>query len=196
MESVTECPICLEKYESPAREPTILMPCAHTICCNCTRQISLQQKKCPLCNAVFHQTQKNFAFAALLFKIPLTLAGPEPLTVARPEPLTRLPPKTIRLSVKKETIHDVLADLRVTPDELKKLAHKTFVNYETITGRDACMLHLQEISSDVPTFVHFCIHSGYTDPNKPGCVDLVSAIQDVVGNRQDDYMNRLVKAFL
>ena len=44
-----ECPICFNPYaDGGVREPRFMIPCGHTMCISCLRQ--LQPSKCPCCN--------------------------------------------------------------------------------------------------------------------------------------------------
>jgi hypothetical protein len=59
-ESFIECPICLEEYGEETKVP-LLLPCGHTLCNSCISTItpSFGSILCPICRAVFPESQRN-----------------------------------------------------------------------------------------------------------------------------------------
>ena len=54
------CPICFEDFDDVNRQPQILMPCGHTICSQCAKQL----QKCPLCRSRIDKVVPNYLFTS------------------------------------------------------------------------------------------------------------------------------------
>ena len=54
------CPSCIEDFDDVNRRPLILVPCGHTICSQCAKQL----QTCPLCRSRIDKLLTNYLFTS------------------------------------------------------------------------------------------------------------------------------------
>lgn len=79
MESIFECGVCFKQYNHSEKKP-LSLPCGHTFCLECLRQISKHQViKCPFDKVPHHTNPENLPVNyAVLTALPISQMNSNP----------------------------------------------------------------------------------------------------------------------
>lgn len=77
MDSIFECGVCFKQYNHSEKKP-LSLPCGHTFCLECLKQINKQQViKCPFDKVAHHIVAENLPVNyAVLTALPMTQNSP------------------------------------------------------------------------------------------------------------------------